>query len=59
MKKIVLILVTVILNVFLFSCTSDDIISDGGLDNLEAPKACCDQEGDILPPPPPPPTGGN
>lgn len=58
MKKIILILVTVILNVFLFSCSSDEILEEGILDNLEAPQACCDQEEDI-PPPPPPPPGGN
>ncbi len=58
MKKIVLILVTVILNVFLFSCSPDEVLENGVLDNLEAPQACCDQEGDI-PPPPPPPPGGN
>jgi len=54
MKKIIIILVTVTLNVFLFSCTSDDIISEEVLDNLETPQACCGNEGDIPPPPPPP-----
>ncbi len=55
MKKLALIFVTVILNIVLFSCTADDVLNDGVSDNLEAPQACCDQEGDIPPPPPPPP----
>jgi len=57
MKKIVLILVTVILNVFLFSCSADEVLEESVLDNLETPQACCGEEGNI--PPPPPPPGGD
>jgi hypothetical protein len=57
MKKISLIILTVILNVALFSCTPENII-----DEVQE-QACCDGESTIPPPPPPPPgddevTGG-
>jgi len=49
MKKIVLIMFTVFLNIALYSCsptsTTDDTIQ---------PQACCGDDGEILPPPPPP-----
>jgi hypothetical protein len=54
MKKISLILLTVILNMALYSCTSDDIALDESFIEL----AETDGDGPILPPPPPPPGGG-
>ena len=48
MKKIVLILVTVILNIFLFSCSSDDLIQKDG-SALELQQTTGD-DGEILPP---------
>lgn len=50
MKKIILIVFTVFLNVALTSCSQGEIIED-----LEEVQACCDGNGEILPPPPPPP----
>ncbi len=55
MKKLFLIVVTVFLNITLFSCSTsgDDEVY------LENPiEVATDDEGPILPPPPPPP-GGN
>ncbi|MGB0880892.1 MAG: hypothetical protein ACPGTO_10035 [Polaribacter sp.] len=56
MKKIILIVFTVFLNVALTSCSQGEIIED-----LEEIQACCGEDEPILPPPPPPPppTGGN
>jgi len=61
MKKIMLIVFTVFLTLFLFSCTDNEdlnIEESQGIE-LEAPvqanaQACCGEEGEILPPPPPP-----
>ena len=51
MKKLLLIVLTVSLNLALFSCTPDKIIEE-----TTEVQACCDDEGTIeLPPPPPPP----
>ena len=55
MKKLVLSIVMVFLNIFLFSCSPDDVLSDSDPENLEIAEECCDEEGDIPPPPPPPP----
>ena len=54
MKKISLILLTVILNLAMFSCTTEDIALDESFIEL----AETDGDAPILPPPPPPP-GGN
>jgi hypothetical protein len=51
MKKISLIVLTVILNMSLFSCSTDDLTLDDI--NIEQ-QATGDEDGDILPPPPPP-----
>ena len=63
MKKTFLIIVTVFLNLSLFSCSeADDFLTDEnqGVEVLEETQACCGEEEEILPPPPPPPpTGGN
>jgi len=48
MKKIALLLVTVFLNLGLFSCTPETVAEQSN------PLACCDEEGNIPPPPPPP-----
>lgn len=50
MKKIYLIILTVFLNVAMFSCTPDTIEGNG-------PTACCGDGGN-LPPPPSQNTGG-
>jgi hypothetical protein len=52
MKKLMLVFVTVILNLSLFSCTPEHIV-----DNTSKPQACCDDEGNLPPPPPPPEEG--
>jgi len=54
MKKIVLIVVTVFLNLGLFSCTPDAIVQQE-----KAPQACCGEDIVIPPPPPPPPPDGD
>lgn len=51
MKKISLIIVTVILNFAIFSCTPESIV-----DQVNE-QACCGDDEEILPPPPPPPPG--
>jgi hypothetical protein len=53
MKKIYIILFTVILNLAFFSCTPPEMS-----DESTAVQACCG-EGEDIPPPPPPPPGGN
>ncbi|WP_452228284.1 MULTISPECIES: hypothetical protein [unclassified Lacinutrix] len=53
MKKIYVILLTVFLNVALFSCTPTSIQEDAPTATVD----CCDEDGDIDPPPPPPPPG--
>lgn len=50
MKKIYLVLFTVILNLGLFSCTPESVADD----EIQV-EACCGDGGDI---PPPPPGGG-
>jgi ABC-type Fe3+-hydroxamate transport system substrate-binding protein len=60
MKKIILIVFTGFLTLFLFSCSDNEDLNlneSQGIE-LEAPvqaTACCGNEGEILPPPPPPP----
>ena len=54
MKKIILIMLTVFLNVGLYSCTPTNNVDDD-----ITPQACCGDDDEILPPPPPPPTEGN
>jgi len=49
MKKIYVILFTVILNMAFFSCNPESLIDDA------APQACCDEDEHLPPPPPPPP----
>lgn len=51
MKKTSLIILTVILNTSLFSCTPETIA-----DEVQE-QACCDEQGHIPPPPPPPAPG--
>ncbi len=53
MKKITLILVTVFLNMALFSCTPQAMSEE-----VKGVQACCGDDGN-LPPPPPPTVGGN
>ncbi|HNP67198.1 MAG TPA: hypothetical protein PKH16_04770 [Aequorivita sp.] len=53
MKKIILVLLTVFLNLGLFSCTPQAISEE-----VKSTQACCGDDGHI-PPPPPPPVGGN
>ncbi len=53
MKKIYVIILTVFLNVVLFSCTPTSMQEDVPSATVD----CCDEDGDIDPPPPPPPTG--
>jgi len=48
MKKISLIVFTVILNFMLFSCTPESIVDEVN------EQACCGELGEIPPPPPPP-----
>lgn len=50
MKKILLLVLTVTLNLSLFSCTPESVI-----DTATDVQACCDNQGPIIPPPPPPP----
>ncbi|MCB0453151.1 MAG: hypothetical protein KDC94_09775 [Aequorivita sp.] len=50
MKKIILLLFTVFLNMGLFSCTPQTISEE-----LKSTQACCGDEGHF---PPPPPDGG-
>lgn len=60
MKKIILILLTVSLNTFLFSCTSEDLEETMSIYEMEVADGTGDGEEEILPPPPPPPpSGGN
>jgi len=56
MKKIIIILLTIFLNIGLYSCTPQALNED-----LQTPQACCGDEGELPPPPPPPPPppGGN
>lgn len=55
MKKISLIVLTVILNMALFSCSTDDL----ALEEIKIEQqATGDEDGDILPPPPPPAGNG-
>ena len=69
MKKISLIIITVFLNFFLYSCSGEELVYTGESSNSELyttgqsfstenEEDCCGDEGDILPPPPPP-GGGN
>lgn len=51
MKKLSLIVFTILLNLIVFSCNPESIVDE------VTPKACCGEEGNIPPPPPPPPTG--
>ena len=51
MKKIVILLFTVFLNLGLYSCTPEVVEEE------ITPQACCDEDGNIPPPPPPPPPG--
>jgi len=53
MKKIILVLLTVFLNLGLYSCTPQAMSEE-----VKNTQACCGDDGD-LPPPPPPPYGGN
>jgi len=54
MKKMFLIVVTVFLNLGLFSCTPDAVIQQENV-----PQACCGEDIIIPPPPPPPPPDGD
>lgn len=60
MKKLIIVLLTVFLNLFLTSCSINDheLISEE-IENAQNTGG--DDEAEILPPPPPPPptTGGN
>ena len=56
MKKIVVILFTVFLNLTLFSCSMGGDDQAFLEDQIEAETG---GDGEILPPPPPPPPGGN
>jgi len=53
MKKIYVIIFTVILNLGFYSCTPQELAVDES-----SQQACCDDGDDIPPPPPPPPPGG-
>jgi hypothetical protein len=53
MKKIALILLTVLLNMGVFSCTPQAISEE-----LKNTQACCGDVGNFPPPPPPPDEGG-
>ncbi|WP_338357070.1 hypothetical protein [Yeosuana marina] len=55
MKKIVLIILTVFLNIALHSCTPQAI--SGNTPAATEDGDCCGDGGDIPPPPPPPPGG--
>lgn len=56
MKKIYLLLLTVILNLGLQSCTPVSLGDENS--NFIISETCCDEDGDIPPPPPPPPPVG-
>ncbi len=43
-------MLTVVLNVVLFSCNPELLVDEA------VPQACCGEGGEIPPPPPPPPT---
>ncbi|WP_165605777.1 hypothetical protein [Flavivirga aquatica] len=47
MKKITLIILTVFLNVGLFSCSPETVTEN----NNPQEQLCCDEEGPIIPPP--------
>ena len=49
MKKIIVIICAVFLNLGLFSCTPQSLTDE------VTPQACCGDDDPILPPPPPPP----
>jgi len=51
MKKIS-IMAIVLLNIFVFACTPQQITDD-----TTVPQACCGDDIPIIPPPPPPSTG--
>ena len=53
MKKIALIILTVILNISTFSCTPDSVSEIGELTDVQA---CCGDDEHFPPPPPPPPS---
>jgi len=52
MKKVYILLLAIVLNIALYSCTKPGVAEEGFL--IEA---CCGDDGDIPPPPPPPPGG--
>jgi hypothetical protein len=52
MKKLSIILFTVLINIAFFACNPESIVDES------IPQACCGEEGNIPPPPPPPPPGG-
>ncbi|TVZ60053.1 hypothetical protein NA63_2601 [Flavobacteriaceae bacterium MAR_2010_105] len=54
MKKIHIILFTVLLAMVIVSCTPQSLS-----DQNPILQACCGDDGEITPPPPPPPNGGN
>ena len=53
MRKIHMLLLMILLNMGLFSCTPPSVEDD-----LPEIQACCDEDEPILPPPPPPPPPG-
>ncbi|MDY2588193.1 hypothetical protein [Winogradskyella aquimaris] len=53
MKKVYIVVVALILNTVVVSCTPESIV-----DRVEN-TACCGEEGEIPPPPPPPPPTGS
>ncbi len=59
MKKTILIIITVFLNLGLLSCTdNDELVTKEYVDSsIQANENCCGEDGEILPPPPPPPKG--
>ncbi len=52
MKKAVILLFTIVLNIGLFSCTPESVTNE-----IQEQQTCCGDNGSIPPPPPPPPPG--
>lgn len=59
MKKIILVTLTILFSLSLFSCSESDdfdLINNEGERVLENTQTCCSGNGEILPPPPPIPS---
>lgn len=54
MKKTILLLAIILMNINFIACTAEDVSENLLIDDTQA---CCDENGEILPPPPPPEEG--